>query len=141
MACVCDFVDVLEKLQTALQEHAYDLPQPEDRRSKPQTWAYLEHMRHGVPPSRKALLMDLKSIREATQAPLPRHHNHEIYKRMLAATARTREALDKVVIPSVPVKKYKKKKAYFTSKRVLLAAREAFRLNRRKRYFFFCSKP
>jgi hypothetical protein len=140
MACVCDFVDVLAQLQKALNARVYDLPSPEDRRRKPQTWAYLEHMRRGAPPSRKALLMDIESIREATRAPLPRHH-HKMHERMVA---RTREALDKLEIITLPIfaapKRYRKKKAYFTPKRVVMAAREAYWLSK-KRFIFYCSKP
>ena len=136
MACVCDFVDVLAQLQKALDERVYDLPRPEDRQRKPQTWAYLEHMRRGAPPSRKALLLDIQSIREATRAPLPRHHR-PMHERMVA---KTREALDKFVIPPTLPRRYRKKKAYFTPKRVLMAARETYWLSK-KRFVFYCSKP
>jgi hypothetical protein len=113
--------------------HDTDYPSPSDRIGRPQTWAYLDFKRQGQS-GIKALHIDIESIRAATatnerllsrdllllDSQDPKFH---AYQNMLAATARTRLALNSFNEYKKPKTK---RKVQFTAKRNLASARGAY---------------
>ena len=124
MACVCDYVNILEQLHKTGSL----------RETQAAVAAYLEHMRRLVPPQtlqKDALKVDIQSICKATEENerlLPRQImeadteiKRQAWMRRLEATQRTRSALVTLFPSYVQDKpnKKKKRKAWFTSKRHL----------------------